>query len=88
MEQNQKPETKDWREQLFIIIFESDTPEGKAFDVALLWLILLSVFAVVLESVHGIEEVYQEILYGIEWIFTVIFTLEYFLRLICVQAAS
>ena len=52
---------------------------------ALLWLILLSVFAVVLESVHGIEEVYQEILYGIEWIFTVIFTLEYFLRLICVR---
>lgn len=85
MERDQKPLTNDWREQLFIIIFQSDTPKGRAFDVALLWLILLSVLAVILESDPSIEERYERILYAAEWTFTVIFTFEYFLRVIVVR---
>lgn len=85
MEGDQRPFTDDWRERLFVVIFQSDTPKGKAFDVALLWLILLSVLAVILESVPTIEQGYDRVLYIIEWIFTGIFTVEYFLRVICVK---
>lgn len=85
MERDQKPLSNDWREQLFVIIFESDTPRGKAFDVALLWLIVLSVLAVILESVPGIDTEYDRMLYIAEWAFTAIFTLEYILRVTCVR---
>lgn len=84
MEQDQRPSTKDWRERLFVIIFESDTPRGKAFDVALLWLIVLSILAVVIESIPSLGR-YERLLSACEWIFTVIFTLEYFLRIVCVR---
>ncbi len=87
MERNQKPLTNDWREQLFVIIFQSDTPRGKVFDVALSWMILLSVLAVILESIPGIEGRYQRVLQSLEWIFTVIFTFEYFFRMLCVRDA-
>ena len=66
-----------WRE----IIFEADTPAGRAFDVTLLWAIALSVVAVMLETVAPIREDYGRALYVIEWIFTALFTLEYALRL-------
>lgn len=85
MERNQKPLTNDWREKLFIIVFESDTPQGKAFDIGLLWFILLSVLAVILESVPDIEYNYEFVLQITEWMFTAIFTLEYILRVICVK---
>ena len=65
------------------IIFGAETPIGKAFDVALLWIILLSVFAVMLESVEGIRADYGPILYFLEWLFTILFTLEYGLRIYC-----
>lgn len=71
--------------RLHAIIFESDTPAGKWFDVALLWAIMLSVFAVVLESVVSIRTAYGSTLRAVEWIFTVLFTLEYALRLFCVK---
>ncbi len=73
-----------WRQQLYIIIFESDTPPGKAFDVALILTILASVAAVMLESVSAIGSRYGESLYAAEWVFTILFTIEYVLRLICV----
>ena len=85
MERDQKPLSNDWREQLFVIIFESDTPRGKAFDVALLWLIVLSVLAVILESVPDLDTGYDWLLYLAEWVFTAIFTLEYLLRVACVR---
>lgn len=72
-----------WRQKLYIIIFESDTPAGKAFDVILLFLILLSIVTVMLESVAPIQAAYGHILYVMEWIFTICFTIEFFLRLIC-----
>ncbi|MHC4413864.1 MAG: ion transporter [Planctomycetota bacterium] len=73
-----------WREHLHEIIFEADTPGGKLFDVGLLAAIILSVIAVCLESVAEIREQYGITLREIEWLFTILFTVEYVLRLLCV----
>jgi voltage-gated potassium channel len=73
------------RARLHEIIFEADTPGGKAFDVALLLAIALSVAAVMLESVGPIRERYGRQLYLVEWFFTILFTVEYVLRLACVR---
>jgi voltage-gated potassium channel len=74
-----------WRERLRVIIFEADTPLGKAFDVALLVAIVLSVAAVMIESVDSYRRDYGRLLYAIEWVFTLLFTLEYLARLVCVR---
>lgn len=73
-----------WRGSLQEIIFESDTPAGKAFDVALIVAIVLSVGAVMLESVMAVQAAYGELLYAAEWFFTILFTIEYVLRLLSV----
>lgn len=73
------------RERWRIIIFESDTYAGKLFDVILLIAILLSVVAVMLESVGSIKADHGELLYIIEWVFTVIFTIEYVARIIIID---
>lgn len=71
-----------WKAKLHEIIFEADTPQGKAFDVILLIAIVLSVLAVMLESVESIQLEYGTTLTIIEWLFTILFTLEYLLRVI------
>ncbi|MGB3851444.1 MAG: ion transporter [Tunicatimonas sp.] len=71
------------QEKLYHIIFESDTPAGKAFDVALLVFIVLSVMVVTLESVAWIRADYSELIKTAEWVFTVLFTIEYGLRIYC-----
>jgi voltage-gated potassium channel len=71
-----------WRTTLHEIIFEADTPAGKTFDVLLIVCILLSVVAVMLDSVHDIRIQYGSLLYSIEWFFTILFTIEYILRLL------
>jgi voltage-gated potassium channel len=76
---------KSWRDTLHEVIFEADTPAGKAFDVGLLWLILLSVLTVLLESVPELQSQYQVYFYFAEWVFTCLFTLEYALRLMAVR---
>jgi voltage-gated potassium channel len=73
------------RARLHEIVFESDTWAGKAFDVGLLVAILASVLAVMLDSVHSIHRDYGEELRAAEWTFTVMFTLEYALRLYTVK---
>lgn len=73
-----------WRLTVYIIIFGSDTPLGKAFDVALIWVIMASVGVVMLESVDIIDTRFHTVLFIAEWVFTIIFTIEYILRLICV----
>ena len=78
-----QPETL--KERLWRIVFEAETPLGKAFDVVLLWAIVLSVFAVTLESVDSIRADYGEILKVAEWGFTILFTLEYLMRIILVR---
>ncbi|MCA1577467.1 MAG: ion transporter [Acidobacteria bacterium] len=80
----ERPSTKR-RARLHEVIFESDTRAGRAFDLILIWLILLSVATVVLESVREIREQYGVLLYGLEWLFTVLFTIEYLLRLLSVR---
>jgi len=80
---NQNNSSSGWRKAVHQVIFEADTPAGKAFDVILILSILLSVLAVMLDSVGSIREVYGSPLYSIEWFFTILFTVEYILRLLC-----
>ncbi len=75
---------RGWRETLFEIIFEADTPAGKWFDIVLIISISLSVLTVMLDSVSSIRAKYGEFLYAAEWLFTILFTVEYILRLLCV----
>jgi voltage-gated potassium channel len=77
-----------WREQVREIIFEADTAAGKAFDVALLWLIVASVLAVMLESVVEIRATWGPWLRALEWVITGLFTIEYALRLASVASPA
>lgn len=69
------------KKKLYEIIFEADTPAGKFFDLALLFVILLSVALVMLESIPAIRENYQPVLKTAEWAITAIFSVEYILRI-------
>jgi voltage-gated potassium channel len=81
-----RPATRSrWRARLHEVIFEADTPAGRAFDVCLLIAILVSVITVVLESVAGIRREYGGVLRAVEWALTVAFTIEYGLRLVAVD---
>ncbi len=75
---------KPWQRRLHIIIYEAETPAGKAFDIALLVCIVLSVAVVMADSVGSIRINYGTPLYALEWVFTILFTIEYILRLLCV----
>ncbi len=74
-----------WRENLHQIIFGAETTAGKAFDVVLIASILVSVLAVMLDSVQSIQARFGDVLYFLEWFFTLLFTVEYVIRLICVR---
>ena len=74
-----------WRHKIFVVIFEADTPAGKLFDVVLIGSILLSVVTVMLDSVAAIHQQYGPQLYYLEWFFTVLFSIEYILRILCVR---
>jgi voltage-gated potassium channel len=69
------------RKQTHQIIFEADTKAGKLFDILLLIFILISILAVMLDSVQSFSQQWHRIFYIIEWFFTLIFTIEYILRL-------
>jgi voltage-gated potassium channel len=73
------------RARLHEIIFEANTRAGRLFDLALIWLILLSVATVILESVRSVRAQYGDLLYTLEWVFTLLFTAEYLLRLLSVR---
>ena len=68
------------RKRLDTVIFGTDTPAGKAFDVALLIVILLSVLTVMLESVPSLQDRYGTLFRNMEWFMTAIFTIEYIIR--------
>lgn len=74
-----------WRHALYIVIFEADTRAGRLFDLVLIALIVTSVTVVVLDSVAGLHAQFGEVFTVLEWVFTLIFTLEYLARLICVR---
>ena len=78
-------QSKSWREKVHEIIYEADTPAGKLFDVLLLIVILISILLVMLESVESIEAEYSAILNTSEWVITILFSLEYILRIITVK---
>ena len=79
-----RPFHAHWRSILHEVIFEADTPVGKGFDVVLIGCILVSVVTVMLDSIDLFRAQHGILLYRIEWIFTLLFTGEYILRLLCV----
>lgn len=74
-----------WRQAFSTIIFESETPAGRAFDVVLLVLILTGVFIAIFESITSYRIRFGSVLQSAEWIITILFTIEYMLRLLCVS---
>lgn len=72
------------KEKIHEIIFEADTPMGRYFDIVLLVAILASLIVVILESVDSISREYHDYFFYAEWFFTILFTLEYLLRIYCV----
>ncbi len=76
---------KKWQHRLHEIIYEADTPGGKLFDVILLIIILASIILVMLESVNPIDAKYHDLLNISEWVITILFTMEYIARIICVK---
>jgi voltage-gated potassium channel len=75
----------DLRARLHEVIFEADTPAGRAFDLLLLLVIGASVIVVMLESVASIRARAGPTLRALEWGFTILFTVEYLLRLFSVR---
>ena len=75
---------KPWQQAIHTVIFEAETKSGRLFDIFLLWAILLSIVAVLLESVESIRLEYGSEIRMIEWGFTLIFTVEYVLRIVSV----
>ncbi|GHE20886.1 ion transporter [Halomonas urumqiensis] len=82
---NFKPGGEGLRTRVFQIIFESDTPSAKGFDIALIVMILASVLVVMLDSVAAYHARYADHFYWIEWGFTIVFTLELAVRLYCLE---
>lgn len=76
---------KDWRFKLHEVIYESNTPAGKAFDVGLLIAIFSSIIVVMLDSVDSIHQQYGALFNITEWIFAALFTIEYILRLVSIR---
>ena len=72
---------KSFKDIIGEIIFRHDTPSSKAFDIVLLVLIVASIILVMLESVKSIDEKYHGLLMFLEWVLTIMFTIEYLLRL-------
>jgi voltage-gated potassium channel len=77
LDKNHLTRREKWRE----IIFEADTPDARLFDVILLWGIVISVFVIMLDSVQTISAPVSRVLQYLEWFFTIVFSIEYFLRI-------
>ena len=79
------PKSHALRERIWRIIFLSDTPAGHRFDVGLLIVIVLSVLTLMLESVGELRRAHPDLFSALEWLFTIVFTLEYVTRLVVVR---
>ena len=82
---SKKNKNTDWKQKLHEIIYEADTPMGKWFDIVLIFVILFSVLLIMLESVKQIDAEYHRTLLTLEWVVTILFTIEYIARIICIQ---
>lgn len=80
-----KKEKPSWRHRLHEIIYEADTKEGKLFDIVLLIAIIASIIFVMLESVKSFDEKLYEFLNIAEWIITILFSIEYILRIVAIK---
>lgn len=78
-------DSSPWRQRLHTVVFESDTRAGRAFDAALIVCILASIAVVVLESIESVGAQWRRELFIAEMAFTVLFTIEYILRLVAVR---
>jgi voltage-gated potassium channel len=78
-------EKERFKEKVYEVIFGTETRAGKNFDIALLWLIVISTLMVFLESVKSVKESIPLIFLYSEWIFTFVFSLEYIARIYCVR---
>lgn len=74
-----------WRSKIHTIIYGTHTPAGKLFDIVLLITILYSIVIVMLESVKSYDVKYHAFFNISEWVVTILFTIEYVLRIVCVQ---
>lgn len=81
-------ELPQWKLKIHEIIYEADTKEGKLFDIILIFAILISIVLVMLESVESIDQKYHNFLNISEWVITILFTIEYILRVITVKKPS
>lgn len=79
------PVQQTWKQKLLTVIFEADTRAGRMFDLALLFFILLSLALVMLQSMKQVSAVYGRQLFTLEWIVTILFTVEYALRIMAVK---
>jgi len=75
----------DRKEEIYHTIFEANTRAGKAFDLVIIVLIVISILSVILESVNSIQQNFGVLFTSFEWIITIAFTLEYIVRLIVVR---
>jgi len=73
------------RHTLYQVIYQSHTTAGRAFDIALIISILVSVLTIVLDSVAEINQRYGELFFIVDWIFTILFSTEYILRIFCIH---
>ena len=80
-----EPARAAWRHRLHTVIFEADTPAGRAFDVALIIAIVLSVILVIAESATAESPRVGQMLFAAEWTLTILFTVEYIARLLAVR---
>ncbi len=76
---------KPWQNKMHEVIYEADTPSGKLFDIVLLFLIVVSIVVVMLESVPSIFSKHGDELELVEWIITILFTIEFIARLVCIK---
>lgn len=82
MEHKKQPR---WKSKLYEVIYEADTPMGKLFDVALLFTIAVSIVLVMLESIASYSAKYHYEFIVAEWIITILFTIEYILRIVAIK---
>jgi voltage-gated potassium channel len=85
LQESEKRPESGWRRRLHEVVFEAETRAGRAFDIVLLWSILFSVVVVMVESVPRYRAEYGDLLFALEWFFTLLFTIEYALRLASVR---
>ncbi len=74
-----------WRRRCYSVVFESDTRAGRWFDLGLMGAIFASVGIVILDSIHAVSMKFGGLFNVLEWCFTLLFTVEYLVRLLCVR---